>query len=480
MSAATFFPNNPIALSFVLVLIVWFVSWILRLGKESAFLARVRASMTILEGTIEPLRAQLLWRDRQRLKGNDAGIDPGLFYDQSVRAQFEERHAPLPAAPVYTHFKSIFVAGCDESLLDSPELTHSTLNEIGRSSDQLRLELLMALLFGAVGTLLALSRLSSIRYEAGNGLSGALPPAIWGTLLSLVGGVIFLRFNALQRTPCFFDLRRKTLTVWIPKLYPTVAQRAAQWAVQTLQNAARVTDASEVIETRTIQFVNSVENARKAGETFAEGMRQFSHGIQASDMAIARAQAKLAEQINLFAESFRRWTSFEEEIRSFYRAVEKHQLHLAEEQKTLQYMLSSYHDLMRQATSTLEHSAAQVSSATSELPQAFHTSADRMTRTAAEFQNSVAVLLANLASELKANSREDSVELHQHLDTALQPIKNMEKRLRALGEPFDRAANNLLEVATNLWKLNDSLAKQVSSFLSEQQQRELLSRTAQK
>jgi hypothetical protein len=463
MEWSAFFPNNFLALTFVFALILWFAAWVFRFRKETEWTQALWRSVDAMDECIEQLRAQLLWRDRQRIKGQDAPADPAQFFDKTVETVFKLRNGPLPPVAAQTHFKTIFVAGCDESMLDSTELTAATLQELGRRSNQLWLELVLMLLFGAFGALLTL--FSSTR----SNLETALPPLIWGTLFALTGGGLFLRFRFTVQARSFFNLRRKTTTLWIPKLYPTVAQRAAQWAVQTLQNAARVTDASAVIETRTVEFVNAVSNARQAAEMFAQGMREFSQGIAASDHALERAQASLGSEIEKFADSLRRWTAFEDEIRTFYRSVEAHQAQLVEERKTLEYMLSGYRDFVRQATGVLEKSASRVGEAADLLPGAFNTAADRMTQISAELQNTMAELLKNLASELQSVARQDSMEMGERLQTIAGPVLSMEDRLRTLSVPFERTANNFTEIATNLWKLNDSFAREVTRALAAKQ-----------
>ncbi len=469
MTLAAFFPNNPLALVFIFALIAWFGFWLFRLKKEVEQTQEVRASVNRLDECIDQLRAQLLWRDRQRIKGGEAPVDPGQFFDATIITAFKARNTPLPPVAVQTHFKTIFVAGCDESMLDVAELTAATLQELKRRSEQLWLELLLIFLFGALGTLLVLFNQSLSHPLLRTGLQSALPPLIWSALFALIGGGLFLRFKLTTQTPCFFHLRRKTTTLWIPKLYPTVAQRAAQWAVQTLQNAARVTDASAAIETNTLKFVGAVSNAQQAAELFWRGMNEFSQGIKTSDHALERAQASLGSEIEKFAASLHRWTSFEDEIRAFYRSVEKHQTQLTEERKTLEYMLSGYRDFVRQATGTLERSSSNVDSAASQLPTAFNNAADRMTQTTAELRKTLADSLETLTTELKSASRQDSQELQERLQSMVDPILSMEDRLRSLSAPFERAAGNFTEIATNLWKLNDSFSREVTRALAAKQ-----------
>jgi hypothetical protein len=465
VSFGTIFPTDPLSLIFVLGLILWFVAWAVRLSRETDRIRAILPSIDILDGSIEHLRNQQLWRDRQNLEGRDAKADPSQFFDNVIAGAFNDRHAPLPPPPIHTHFKTIFVAGCDESMLDASELTAATLQELGRPAEQLRTESYLMLLLGVLGTLLGI--LLNTSFEFAPGLHRSMPPVVWGVLLALLASFLFLRFKRTAQDRCFSTIRRKTVTLWIPRLYPTVAQRAARWAMQTLKNAARVTDASEVIEKNTIDFVGAIANATRASEAFAQGMQQFSHGIEASDQALVRAQSKLGAEVDKFADSLHRWTAFEDEIRRFYGSVEAHQKQLVEERETLEYMLSSYRDFVKQATGVLENSAASVGTATGLLPSAFNASADKMTQTTAELQNSLSTLITDLAAKLEAGNKQSLAELQQRFEDVLAPVLKMEDRLRALSEPFERAAHEITEVATNLWKLNENFSREVNRRLSE-------------
>jgi hypothetical protein len=465
LSFTTFFPADALSLIFVLGLIGWFVWWTVRLSRETARVQAIPASIEILDGSIEHLRNQQLWRDRQTLEGRESKADPSQFFENVVAGAFRDRRAASPLPPVQTHLKAIFVAGCDESLLDAAELTSATLQELGRPAERLRTETYLMLLSGVLGTLLAMLRNSSLESYAG--LHRSIPPVVWGVLVALVTSLLFLRFKSTVQDPCFSNIRRKTITLWIPRLYPTVAQRAARWATQTLKNAARVTDASAAIEKNTLDFVGSVADAKRASEAFAQGMQQFSHGIEASDQALVRAQAKLGAEVDKFADSLQRWTSFEDEMRRFYGSVEAHQKQLVEERKTLEYMLSTYRDFVQQATGVLETSAANIGTAAGLLPAAFNTSADRMTQSTAELQNSISTLITDLAVRLETGNRQTQTELQQRFEDVLAPVLKMEDRLRALGEPFERTAHEFTEIATNLWKLNENFSREVTRRLSE-------------
>ncbi|MGC2659531.1 MAG: hypothetical protein WA324_16360 [Bryobacteraceae bacterium] len=443
MSFATFFPTDAVSLIFVLGLILWFVAWVVRLSRDSDRIREIPPSLDILDGSIEHLRNQQLWRDRQTLEGREAKADPSQFFDNVVLGAFRDRHAKPPVPTIHTHVKAIFVAGCEESFLDAAELTAATMQELGRPAERLRVETYLMVLTGLLGTLFALLRDSSLTTSFA--FHQSMPPVVWGVLFSVIASFLFLRFKSTVQDPCFSNIRRKTVTLWIPRLYPTVAQRAARWATQTLKNAARVTDASEVIEKNTIDFVGAIGSARQASEAFAEGMRQFSHGIEASDQALVRAQAKLGSEVEKFADSLQRWTAFEDELRRFYASVEAQQKQMFEERKTL----NSLNDAARL------------------LPSAFSAAADRMTQSTTDFQLSISKLVAEVGAKLERGNHQNLAELQQRMEDVLAPVLKMEDRLRALGEPFERTAHEFTEIATNLWKLNENFSREVTRRLAE-------------
>ena len=467
MSFQTFFPSDIVSALFVAALIAWFAFWLHRLRAEATHLDWVGRLFTNLDQCIEQLRTQQLWRDRQRLQGNNVIADPAAFFNDACASKLGSGGKTLGV--IQGHFRAIFVAGCEESALDAAELNAQTCEEIGNKSEQLRNELILLFLFGVLGTLLALSRRYGSVMTASLESQRTLPPLIWGAMLTIAGGVLYLNFQGRKLAPTLAELRRKTTTLWIPRLYPTVAQRAAQWAIHTLQNAARVTDASAIIEQHAVKFVGAVETARHAAEAFSGGMKEFSHGIDASDRALQTAQTRLAAEVEKFADSLHRWGKFEDEIRRFYSAVEANQKQIVNEHKTFEAMLAGYYDLVRQSTSVLQQSASDLGSAAALLPQAFQNSADKMTQSAAEFQQYLATVVTGMATQITSAYREDSAEVQARLQTIVEPVLNMENRLRALGAPFESASNKLLEIAENLWRLNDNFEQKVSRAVEELQ-----------
>ncbi|MCU1291396.1 MAG: Membrane protein [Bryobacterales bacterium] len=456
MSFTTFFPADALSLVFVIALIGWFAFWLTRLRSEAARLDWVASLLKKLDDCVDQLRTHQLWRDRERIQGKPTAVDPGEFFDGACAGKLATV-GPIPPA-IQSHFRAIFVAGCDESSLDVSELNAQTCQEIANKSEQLRSELLLILLLGVLGTLLALSR----RYSAAAAVpiesQRALPPLIWGALLAIAGGVLYLQYQGRKLMPVLAELRRKTTTLWIPRLYPTVAQRAAQWAIHTLRNAARVTDASEVIEKHAVQFVGAVESARQAAEMFSGGMREFSHGMDVSDRALQNAQTRMAAEVDKFADSLQRWGRFEDEIRRFYAAVEGYQRQMVNEHKTFEAMLSGYYDLVRQSTDTLQKSVSDVTSSADSIPEAFRAAAEQMTKT-----------VADLGSAVKSAYRDESIQTQARIQEIIDPVLKMEDRLRALGTPFESASSHLTEIATNLWRLNDNFAREVSRSVAELQ-----------
>ncbi len=467
MSVRTFFPTDLLSLLFVVLLIGWFAFWLRRLQLEAAILADMGLALKRLDGCVDQLRTHQLWRDRRRIQGEEASVDPGTLFEQACATELSGGGA-IPLI-LQSHFRAIFVAGCDESSLDSAELNAQTCQEIGNKSGQLRNELILVLLLGALGTLLMLSRQAVAYVTSSMANQRAFPPLIWGLLLTIAGGILYLRHQRESLEPVLSALRRKTTALWIPRLYPTVAQRAAQWAIHTLHNAARVTDASEVIETHATRFVSSIESARSAAEMFSAGMREFSRGLEGSEHALENAQTRLVAEIAKFSDSLGRWGKFEDEIRRFYSVVEGHQRQIVNEQKTFEAMLSGYYDLVRQSTIVLQQAAAQVGAAAGSLPAAFQTSAEAMKATTTEVQLQLSRAIADLGGTMTTAYRQESEAMQARLQELVQPVMNMEDRLRALGTPFETASNNLTEVATNLWRLNDSFAREIRQTIAEAQ-----------
>ncbi len=466
MSFATFFPTDALSTGFVIGLIIWFSFWLFRLRSEVTRLDTVGRVLTNIDQCIDQLRAQQLWRDRERIQGNNVVGNSAEFFNNVCATRIAA--GPQVPSVILGHFRAIFVAGCDESSLDASELNAQTCQEISDKPEQLRNELGLMLLVGGLGTLLAQSRhypTAAMTLESHR----ELPSLIWAALMATIGGVLYLQLQRHKLAPTLAGLRRKTTTLWIPRLYPTVAQRAAQWATHTLHNAARVTDASAVIEQDALRFVGAVHAARDAAEVFSGGMREFSSGIEASDRALQNAQSKLAADIDKFADSLGRWGRFEDEIRRFYAAVEAHQRQLVNEHKSFEAMLAGYYDLVRRSTDGLNQSASDIGSVAKTLPQAFTTSAEKMTEATAVFQQSLTTTVMDLGSQLESTYKAESAELQQRIQEIVQPILNIEDRLRALGTPFESASNKLIEIAENLWRLNDNFEQKVSKSLTDSQ-----------
>src|SRR5947209_1728939 len=216
MSVGMLFPLDTLSFLFVIALIAWFVFWLIRLQAEAKRLDGINSLLKKLDDCVDQLRTQQLWRDRERIQGRPTAVDPGKFFDTACAGKLASA-GPIPSA-IQSHFRAIFVAGCDESSLDSAELNAQTCQEIGNTSEQLRNELLLGLLFGALGTLLALSRqYSSAAAAIPIESQRALPPLIWGALLTVAGGVLYLQYQRRKLQPALTELRRKTTTLWIPR-----------------------------------------------------------------------------------------------------------------------------------------------------------------------------------------------------------------------------------------------------------------------
>ena len=68
------------------------------------------------------------------------------------------------------------------------------------------------------------------------------------------------------------------------------------------------------------------------------------------------------------------------------------------------------------------------------------------------------------AAEIKSSHLQEMAKFEEHLTTLTNPILRLEDRLRDLSTPFERAAHNLQEIATNLWKLNESAVQSLNEY----------------
>src|SRR5438309_8634624 len=112
MSWSTFFPADFLSLLFVVALIGWFAFWLLRLQSEAARLHRIATVLNKLDECVDQLRTHQLWRDRERIQGKPTAVDPGVFFDGACAGNLASA-GPIPPA-IHSHFRAIFVAGCDE------------------------------------------------------------------------------------------------------------------------------------------------------------------------------------------------------------------------------------------------------------------------------------------------------------------------------------------------------------------------------
>jgi DNA repair ATPase RecN len=68
---------------------------------------------------------------------------------------------------------------------------------------------------------------------------------------------------------------------------------------------------------------------------------------------------------------------------------------------------------------------------------------------------------------MKSSHIQDLVKFQEQLAALTNPIHRLEDRLRDLSTPFERAAHNLQEIATNLWKLNESAVQSLNNYVSQ-------------
>jgi len=285
-------PENPAALAVVLLIILTFGAWLIGLFRSGRSLLAAKGQLLALENVKDLVEAR-----KRYLVRKDADEDAVIAqqdFDDCLRA----RNLTQPIQAIVTHLKSIYIAGCREGQLVAAELIRHTLQELFRRHHALRTTLAMFIVMGLLGTLFgladSLAELAPIMQQKSASataltnneaivvglrallreLKSAFAPSIWGVGLTILGMALHMRFMGRHAMPVQQTLERLTLTVWIPKLYPT----RSQVYIETIQETAKI-------------LKESVDSAKEVGD-FAEKIKgktgELSKGL---DKLVTRTEA---------------------------------------------------------------------------------------------------------------------------------------------------------------------------------------------
>lgn len=328
-------PTNPIASGITSFLNVFFVLWIAGLIVYGIWLYFVWKQIKKNEN-VDPL----INVDKTEV-GENEGDDNKKFADSTFRNYCKKRTLNEQAS-VTKHLKTIFLAGWNESRLETSELINNTSSNLFKWNGIFRSVLAVFIVIGLLGTLFgltdSLTQLSPA-LEAGvtedasadnnekmtkalslllGEMKSAFAPSILGIFFTIIGIIIYNAFLQIVCQPIKSTLERLTLTVWIPQLYPTTSQRL----IQTLQESEA-------------QMRSGYETAKRVGDLVGNiqgNISEFDKNLQRANAVtepLNEAVTQVKETANTlkvfsdkFTEDVTRITGFQDEIRNIHKGFQ--------------------------------------------------------------------------------------------------------------------------------------------------------------
>lgn len=324
-------PENPVALAIWYLLLTVFVLWLSLLVAECLELRRKRKQLSNcerIESLEEKLKQQIAWRSGNTREGQaeqDSSEDRnGALTDFYLNAGIGSE------AVLAEHVRAIFDAGFNNSQLQVESLIKNTANRLFRRNGILRSVLSLFIIIGLLGTLFGLayslaqllplapssSQVSNTAVAQGlidllTQLRGAFAPSIWGVAFTILGVLLF-SFYVHRCQSLRDELERLSLTVWVPRLYPSPFQQQLITLVQTeelirqnRENIKTVADFAENIKTDVEDFGSEIKKAKttiknlnKSSAQISEFADKFYAGVE----KLAPFQEELARLYNKFME----------------------------------------------------------------------------------------------------------------------------------------------------------------------------------
>jgi hypothetical protein len=297
--------------------------------------------------------------------------------------------------------------------------------------------------------------------------------------------------------PLFAELRRATIDRWVPALYPTVGQLATEAAQKSLKAAADVAEFAKNIHDETQELKGSIEDSSEAAKAFALAMHRFNRALGASDELVQNSVRTLGAEIDKFSASISRWSAFEDEIKRFYsNTAAAHQEQketvviisnlLREHQSSMKEMKEDWVKEAKTNSGQLGRAMLLLQETTKKLPERFEAVASRAETLVTTLHSSVEKIGNDLTAALYVQTQElkdqhekmlgEAYEKSASLLTAheaqikavLEAMDKVEGRIANLREPFEQAAENLIELARNFKSYAESHLTELPQRLKEQ------------
>ncbi len=336
-------PANTIALIIVICLLCLFIAWLVGLIRYWIRLSKKKEQIENNQD-IQPLVTARQERDRGR-DDNEAETDANpVFQDFCAERSLSENSF------ISKHLKAIFLAGWNESQLEVSELINHTTSNLFRWNSLFRSVLAIFIVIGLLGTLFGLTdslvklapalrasaetqtptenvetttpvdansensrQMTQALSDLMDDIKGAFAPSIVGVLFTVLGVILYGIFLRFACHPVRSTLEQSTLTVWVPRLYPTTSQKL----IQTLQeseaqmrsgyeNAVRVDGLVENMQTSVDGFNRSLTQANEITGPLAESGTKINAAASSISTAAAALNKGFTESLNHFADVLNR------------------------------------------------------------------------------------------------------------------------------------------------------------------------------
>jgi biopolymer transport protein ExbB/TolQ len=252
-------PINPMAFGIFAFLVTSFVVWLIVLIRQHAKFRKLLGDVNNCQN-IELLKNAL----DKKLNDEIDNAEATRQFDQFLSQYHLEENNPISA-----HLKAIYLTGLRNSNLEVGELLKFTGKAVFKANVVLRAVLATFIIIGLLGTLFGLAEnLPNLQITSDNlptdffsHLSNAFGPSILGVFLTIFGVLIYNVFLRMDFQPLIQKLEYFTLTIWVPNLIPTTAQKFDENIHQTFEAAKNIVDSSRDIETKTGALSTALEEA---------------------------------------------------------------------------------------------------------------------------------------------------------------------------------------------------------------------------
>lgn len=328
-------PDNPIALGVLYFLLILYALWMGLFGLEYLKVGRKKKHISDCESVKsleDELKKQIAWRSGQT-PNDKAGqevshkTDGRASFDTAL-AYFCKTSGIKEGSIVAEHIGAIFYAGWNNSQLQIESLIKNTSKRLFNKNVLLRSVLSLFIILGLLGTLFglahSLAQLLPILPSSGQisnnavayglrdllaQLRGAFAPSICGVGFTILG-VLFFSFYSHRCQSVSDELERLTITVWVPRLYPSPFQQQLITLVQT----------EELIQ----QNRENIQNATKFASNIKTEVEDFGNEIKKARTTIKNLSTSSA-QISAFADKFyasvEKLGPFQEELTRLYQKM---------------------------------------------------------------------------------------------------------------------------------------------------------------